>query len=55
MVGSDEIILHHYDASPFSEKVRLLLGLKDLSWRSVLTPNMMPKPDLTPLDRKSVV
>jgi hypothetical protein len=23
-----EIILHHYDTSPFSEKVRLLLGLK---------------------------
>ena len=49
MVGSDEIILHHYDASPFSEKVRLMLGLKGLAWRSVRTPNMMPKPDLTPL------
>jgi glutathione S-transferase len=45
----DEIILHHYDASPFSEKVRLMLGLKGLAWRSVLTPNMMPKPDLIPL------
>jgi glutathione S-transferase len=43
------IILHHYDASPFSEKVRLLLGLKTLAWRSVQTPNMMPKPELTPL------
>lgn len=43
------IILHHYDASPFSEKVRLMLGIKGLSWRSVVTPNMMPKPDLTPL------
>jgi glutathione S-transferase len=45
----EEIILHHYDTSPFSEKVRLMLGLKGLAWRSVLTPNMMPKPDLTPL------
>jgi glutathione S-transferase len=43
------IILHHYDPSPFSEKVRLLLGLKGLAWSSVVTPNMMPKPDLTPL------
>ena len=44
-----EIILHHYEASPFSEKVRLMLGIKGLPWRSVITPNMMPKPDLTPL------
>jgi glutathione S-transferase len=44
-----EIILHHYDTSPFSEKVRLLLGLKGLSWRSVIQPTIMPKPDLTPL------
>jgi glutathione S-transferase len=45
----DDLILHHYDASPFSEKVRLMLGLKGLAWRSVLTPNMLPKPDLVPL------
>ncbi|MEO8926921.1 MAG: glutathione S-transferase family protein [Caulobacteraceae bacterium] len=44
-----QIILHHYDASPFSEKARLMLGLKGLAWRSVLTPNMAPKPDLTAL------
>lgn len=43
------IILHHYDASPFSEKVRVMLGLKDLAWASVQTPNMLPKPDLLPL------
>ncbi|MEP2725010.1 glutathione S-transferase family protein [Roseibium sp.] len=49
MPTSDEIILHHYDASPFSNKVRLLLGLKEVTWHSVLTPNMMPKPDLVPL------
>jgi glutathione S-transferase len=45
----ETIILHHYDASPFSEKVRLLLGLKGLAWASVQTPNMLPKPDLVPL------
>lgn len=49
MPNSDDIILHHYDASPFSNKVRALLGLKGLSWKSVVTPNMMPKPDLVPL------
>lgn len=49
MAADSGIILHHYDTSPFSEKVRLVLGLKGLSWASVLTPNMMPKPDLTPL------
>lgn len=44
-----EIIFHHYWTSPFSEKVRLLFGIKGLSWRSVEIPNMMPKPDLIPL------
>jgi glutathione S-transferase len=46
---TSQIILHHYEASPFSEKVRLMLGIKQLPWRSVITPNMMPKPDLVPL------
>lgn len=44
-----DIILHHYDTSPFSEKVRLLLGVKGLAWRSVIQPVIMPKPDLIPL------
>jgi len=26
------LILHHYGTSPFSEKVRLMLGLKGLAW-----------------------
>ncbi|HEX5262248.1 MAG TPA: glutathione S-transferase family protein [Phenylobacterium sp.] len=46
---SAEIILHHYDTSPFSEKVRVMLGIKGLSWRSVIQPVIMPKPDLIPL------
>ena len=45
----DELILHHYDLSPFSEKVRLVLGLKRLPWRSVIVPMILPKPDLMPL------
>ena len=44
-----DLILHHYDTSPFSEKVRVALGMKGLAWRSVDIPNMMPKPDFTPL------
>jgi glutathione S-transferase len=45
----DELILHHYDFSPFSEKIRLIFGIKDLSWRSVTTPSVLPKPDLVAL------
>lgn len=44
-----ELILHHYPTSPFAEKARLLLGFKDLVWRSVQIPPVMPKPDLTAL------
>ena len=44
-----EIILHHYDMSPFARKVRLMFGLKGLPWRSVQIPIVMPKPDLTEL------
>ncbi|MBV9910304.1 MAG: glutathione S-transferase family protein [Hyphomicrobiales bacterium] len=43
------IILHHFDRSPFSEKIRIVLGYKGLSWRSVRIPQIMPKPDLMPL------
>ena len=46
---TDLPILHHFDSSPFSEKVRLMFGLKGLEWGSVKIPNMMPKPDYTPL------
>ncbi|HWA92413.1 MAG TPA: glutathione S-transferase family protein [Rhizomicrobium sp.] len=44
-----EIVFHHYPSSPFSEKVRVAFGIKQLAWRSVEIPNMMPKPDLMPL------
>jgi glutathione S-transferase len=44
-----DVILHHYDTSPFSEKARLMFGLHGLAWRSVIQPTIMPKPDLTPL------
>ena len=42
-------ILHHYPTSPFSEKVRLILGYKGIAWQSVLIPQIMPKPDVVAL------
>ena len=44
-----DIIMHHYDTSPFSEKARVMFGVKGLSWRSVIQPVIMPKPELVPL------
>lgn len=44
-----DIILHHYPESLYSEKIRLVLGLKNLDWKSVMIPMVMPKPDLMPL------
>jgi glutathione S-transferase len=43
------LILHHYESSPFAELIRTALGVKGLEWRSVIIPNMMPKPDLVAL------
>jgi glutathione S-transferase len=44
-----DLILHHYEMSPYAEKIRLALGLKKLPWGSVLAPMVMPKPDLVEL------
>jgi glutathione S-transferase len=44
-----DLILHHYPNSPFSEKIRLIFGLKHLAWRSVLIPDILPKPDVLAL------
>lgn len=44
-----DILLHHYDNSPFSEKVRVCLGIKGLDWGAVEQPVIMPKPQLLPL------
>ncbi|MBW0169548.1 MAG: glutathione S-transferase family protein [Hydrogenophaga sp.] len=44
-----DLILHHYATSPFSEKVRLMLGHKQLAWQSVNIPRIMPKPDVIAL------
>lgn len=46
---SRTLILHHYATSPFAEKIRAILGYKNLAWTSVVIPVVMPKPDLVAL------
>src|ERR1700732_889362 len=49
MTTAHPIILHHFEKSPFSEKVRVVFGLKNIEWTSVLISRIMPRPDLMPL------
>ena len=49
MTDARSIILHEYPSSPFCEKVRLALRLKNLAWSRVEIPVTMPRPDLMPL------
>ena len=44
-----EIILHQYELSPFSEKIRRILAYKELPYHSVRAPAIMPKPELVAL------
>jgi glutathione S-transferase len=43
------IILHHFDQSPFSEKIRVVLGYKRIAWKSVRISRIMPRPHLMPM------
>jgi len=45
----NDLILHHYDASPFTQRALKMLGIKGLDWRSVIMPMMPPKDDLLAL------
>src|SRR5476649_1349392 len=49
MTAAFPIILHHFEQSPFSEKVRIVFGLKNIAWTSVRISRIMPRPDLMPL------
>src|SRR5260221_8159278 len=49
MSATAPIILHHFDESPFSEKIRIVFGLKGIAWTSVRISRIMPRPDLMPL------
>lgn len=46
---TSDIILHNYPQSPVAEKIRVVLGMKNLQWRSVEIPRLPPKPQLTQL------
>jgi len=46
---TEDLILHHYDASPYAEKIRLMFGLKAMRWQSVLSPPQPPRPAVDPL------
>lgn len=48
-MSSDQVMLHHYPQPPVTEKVRVVLGMKDLTWKSVEIPRLPPKPNLMPL------
>jgi glutathione S-transferase len=39
-----EPILLHYEGSPYAELVRTAFGVKGLAWRSLIVPNVLPKP-----------
>lgn len=41
-----DLILHHYAMSPFSEKIRVMLGYSQIPWQSVITREMPPRPHL---------
>lgn len=49
MTTPPSLIFHHYPSSPFSEKIRLMLGYKNIPWKSVVIPMVSPKPDLIAL------
>jgi len=46
---TETLILHHYDASPYAEKIRSMFGLKGMRWHSVLSPPQPPRPNVDPL------
>lgn len=47
MISEDTpLLLHHYELSPYSEKIRAMCGYLDMPWHSVITPAMPPRPML---------
>ncbi len=49
MAANDAVILHQYDLSPFSEKIRKILGCKNAPWHAVTQSMWLPRPQLTPM------
>lgn len=49
MKASSKLILHHKDVSPYSEKIRLMLGYCNMPWLSVQAPLTPPRPSIDPI------
>jgi glutathione S-transferase len=49
MSQPDAVILHQYDLSPFSEKIRKLFAHKSAPWHAVTQSMWLPRPHLTPM------
>ena len=49
MTIESPLIFHHKKVSPYSEKIRLMLGHTNLQWRSVQAPLTPPRPSIDPL------
>lgn len=43
------LILHHYEMSPFSEKIRAMFGYAGLAWQSTTVAEMPPRPSIDAL------
>jgi len=41
-----DMILYHHALSPYSEKIRAMLGYAGMRWESVIVPEMPPRPQL---------
>lgn len=46
---SETFFLHHYEPSPYAEKIRAMFGLAAAPWSSVLSPPYPPRPNVDPL------
>ncbi len=44
-----QIILHHYQGSPFAEKIKLIFGYKNIEWKSLEVLPIPPRPSLDPV------
>lgn len=47
--SASQVVFHNYPQSPVAEKVRVVFGMKQLNWQSVVIPRLAPKPLLTVL------
>src|SRR5579862_7184381 len=46
---ANTVILHQYEVSPFSEKVRVAFAIKGLAWQACDQPVINPKPEMARL------